>query len=261
MKDLKDNIRESLFSGGDIDMDSMSKNTEDLLKCEVIKKYGGKDMISGYIDVEVKNGEVYLSPSELSKKRPRVLQLETEQLPKDIFPLNIKQLDGDCYSFVININTSNIKSLEEIFAPGFKNNLTSRRETSKTPLVIIIYGCNNLTSLKGCPKTVRSFSILYNYDLKSFKGMPSFICQDLLVETSDFTIDIKAEDQEHSAIKPRGVVPESHALKIAKNIYSMLDPKCGVAKMLKFKIEEMEFRHELGDLVTQAARRMQKTQF
>ena len=254
MKNLKDNIRESLFSGGDIDMDSMSKNTEDCLKCEVIKKYGGKDMISGYIDVEVKNGEVYLSPSELSKKRsrPRLLQLNTEQLPKDIFPLNIKQLDGDCYSFLININTNNIKSLEEIFAPGFKNNLTSRRETSKTPLVIIIYGCDNLTSLKGCPKTVRYFSMLYNHNLKNLDGMPQWIDEEIYFSSpytgkayqinSSYVSDL-AEELER--LHKYDVAPFKKDyfekdVKFVKDVYKHLDKNCRVARAIASELKKLK---------------------
>ena len=271
MKALKPYIDESLFSG-DNDEDNIAKSTEDNLKIENLYKLIDK-RVSGAsssvnskelenLNLELKDDFVYISTKSSGLINTTMFQLNTNRAARvrDIYPLNLKGLDTgrSRYPFFIVISDDFVKSAKEVFSNDFTETTSN---PSGSNLSLWFMNCSHLKSLEGCPKTVRSFSILYNYDLKSFKGMPSFICQDLLVETSDFTIDIKAEDQEHSAIKPRGVVPESHALKIAKNIYSMLDPKCGVAKMLKFKIEEMEFRHELGDLVTQAARRMQKTQF
>lgn len=252
MKNLKDNIRESLFSSGDIDIDSMSKNTEDLLKCEAIKKYGGEDMSRGYIDVEVKNGEVYLSLSELPGKHSTVIQLDTEQLPKDVFPLNIKQLDGECYSFIINVHTNNIKSLEEIFAPGFKNNLTNHRETSKIPLLIIIHGCNNLNSLKGCPKIVRYFSMLYNLNLKNLDGMPRWIDGEMYFSSpytgkayqiySSYAQDL-AKDLEglHKYVNsPRMEDYFEKDVKFVKDIYKHLDKNCRVAKSIARELRKLK---------------------
>jgi len=252
MKNLKDNIRESLFSGGDIDMDAMSKNIEDLHKCEMIKKYGGEDMSRGYIDIEVKNGEVYLSPSELPGKHSTVLQLDTEQLPKDIFPLNIKQLDGDCYSFIINVHTNNIKSLEEIFAREFKNNLTSRRETTKTPLIITIHKCDNLTSLKGCPKIVRYFSMLYNHKLKNLDGMPRWIDEEIYFSSpytgkayqinrsyvSDLAEELEGLHKYDNTPSMKDCFEED--VKFVKDVYKHLDRNCKVAKDIARELRKLK---------------------
>lgn len=247
MKSLQDNIRESLFSIGDIDIDSMSKNTEDLLKCEAIKKYGGKDVTGGYIDVEVKNGEVYLSLSELAKNHV-VVQLETDQLPKDIFPLNIKQLDGDCYSFFITIHSNNIKSLEEIFAPGFKNNLTSRR----IPLIIFIRQCDNLTSLKGCPDKVSQLIMLYNRKLKNLDGMPRWIDEEIYF-SSPYTgkayqinrsyVSGLAEDLEGLHKYDNTPLMKDcfeNDVKFVKDIYKHLDRNCTVARDIARELRKLK---------------------
>lgn len=253
MKNLKDNIRESLFSGGDMDTGSMSKNIEDLHKCEMIKKYGGEDMTSGYIDVEVKNGEVYLSLSELSgKKRATVLQLDTEHLPKDIFPLNIKQLDGDCYSFFIIIHTNNIKSLEEIFAPGFKNNLTDRRGTSRIPLLIIIRQCDNLTSLKGCPDKVSQLVMLYNHKLKNLDGLPRWIDEEIYFSSpysgrsyqinSSYVSDLAKELEKlhtYGDSSSRKNYFEKD-VKFVKDIYKHLDKDCKVARDIASELRKLK---------------------
>lgn len=249
MKNLKDNIRESLFSGGDMDTGSMSKNIEDLHKCEMIKKYGGEDMTSGYIDVEVKNGEVYLSLSELTKKRTTVLQLDTEQLPKDIFPLNIKQLDGECYSFFIIIHTNYIKSLEEIFAPGFKNNLTNSREN---PLLIIIRQCDNLTSLKGCPDKVSQLVMLYNHKLKNLDGLPRWIDEEIYFSSpysgkayqinssyvSDLAKELEKLHEHDNATFRKDYFRKD--VKFIKDIYKHLDRDCMIARVIASELRKLK---------------------
>jgi hypothetical protein len=269
MKDLKPYIDESLFSG-DNDEDNIAKSTEDNLKIENLYKLIDKRTSSmssspkelENLNIELKDDLVYISTKSSGPVNNTMFQLKTNRATnvRDIYPLNIKGLDTgrSRYPFFIVISDNFVKSAKEVFSNDFTETTSN---PSGSNLSLWFMNCPHLKSLEGCPKIVRSFSLLFNHDLKSFEGMPSFICQDLYIETRDFTIDIKAADQEHSVIKPHRNVPESYALKTAKNIYSMLDPKCGVAKMLKFKIEEIEFRRELGNSVTQAARRLQKTQF
>ena len=252
MKNLQDNIRESLFSKSR-DIESVSQNAEDSYKCEMIKKYGGEDMTSGYVDVEVKNGEVYLSPSEVSgKKCATVLQLDTEQLPKDIFPLNIKQLDGQCYSFFIIIHNNNIKSLEEIFAPGFKNNLTNNRETSRIPLLLIIRQCDNLTSLKGCPDKVSQLVMLYNHKLKNLDGLPRWIDEEIYFSSpysgkayqinSSYVSDLAKELEKLHKYDNSPSMKDyfEKDVKFIKDIYKHLDKDCRVARDIASELRKLK---------------------
>lgn len=255
MKDLKPYINESLFSGGS-DEGNIAKSAEDNLKIENLYKLIDKRVsrVSSKelenLNIELKDDLVYISTKNSGPVNDTMFQLKTNRATsaRDIYPLNLKGLDTgrSTYPFFIVVSDNFVKSAKEVFSKGFTETTSN---PSGSNLSLWFMNCPHLKSLEGCPKIVRSFSILFNYSLKSFEGMPSFICQDLYAETKDFIIDIKAADQEHSAIKSRGNTPESYALKIAKNLYSMLDPKCGVAKMLKFKIEELEFLGELSNAI------------
>lgn len=258
MKALKPYIDESLFSG-DNDKDNIAKSAEDNLKIENLYKLidkrtssmsSGSKELENLMNIEVKDDLVYISTKSSGPINDTMFQLKTNRATyvRDIYPLNLKGLDTgrSRYPFFIVVSDNVVKSAEEVFSKGFTETTSN---PSGSNLSLWFMNCPHLKSLEGCPKIVRSFSILFNYSLKSFEGMPSFICQDLYAETKDFIIDIKAADQEHSVIKSRGNTQEANVLKIAKNIYSMLDPKCGVAKILNFKIEEMEFRDELSSAI------------
>ena len=259
MKALKPYIDESLFSG-DNDEDNIAKSTEDNLKIENLYKLIDKRTSSmssspkefENLNIEIKDDLVYISTKSSGPVNNTMFQLKTNRATyvHDIYPLNLKGLDigRSWYPFFIVVSDNFVKSAKEVFSKDFTET-TLNPSGYKSNLSLWFMNCPHLKSLEGCPKIVRSFSILFNYSLKSFEGMPSFICQDLYAETKDFIIDIKAADQEHSAIKSRGNTPEANVLKIAKNIYSMLDPKCGVAKMLNFKIEEMKLRDELSSAI------------
>ena len=248
MKSLQENIRESLFDGQEIDTEEMSRSIEDKHKQEVLQNCTGEDARKGLLIFTVENGMTYIDINNNTIGGTLEITFEDNVL-NDILPLNIKRITGRCYSFFITLRHTCIKSMKDVFAPDFKDDVDY--SSSKDGLCIFVHQNPNLSSLEGCPERIRKFSCLYNPALKSFKGIPRWIGNDIVCSTPDEELrvytfargtteynDGLAAGQRNPVIAMRELKsknPDAYAanLKFFTGVTRLLDARCEPAKEMK----------------------------
>lgn len=259
MNTLQSHIEEALFSKKGIDPSAVASSVADMRKCKIIKEFSGDDTKRGSIEVEVKNDELYLTT--VKDRNWTVFIFELDKLPKDVYPLNIRQISGTAWSFFFTVRSDKITSMDEIFSDKFENNLEIAHGKGRCGINLMILQCYNLTSLKGCPECVDKLTLMFNRQLKNLDGMPKWIDEELVItpindfkavnftnRQGDVSISL-VYDIEPKTTKLRDKLislslADSEAFEsdciFLKDVYNHLDKRCAVAQTIKKALDEVK---------------------
>lgn len=231
MKTLQANIDESLFSNDRIDPQKISDKIR-------LKEIQESCTIRGNVELRVENDELYI--------KCLAGQFDTIDIDicekNDLFPLNIRKIEGKCHGFYLTLRDCNITSLKDVFSKDFENKLQANKTEG---ICLSLYRCNNLKSYEGCPQKVGGFFSQHCQNA-SLKDIPQYIERRLyILDTKLFgpnasnalDIDIRSyrgEEQIRYDINKRN----REKFQALLDIYHHLDPKCGVAKYIRKTIEE-----------------------
>lgn len=244
-------MNESLFTADRADADILGQNVEDSFKIKEIRDAMGlpepdPKSSSGEnksLNVELRNGKLFIVLPSHAHSGVYRLNINTKG-HKDLLPLNLTGVDGRCSSlFLVITNCNDIQDMADIFSPDFE------WEHAASSLNLTIGMCNNLTSLKGCPKTVNQFTCMYNKKLQGFEGMPQFIDLGLKWDNNSIilnhsgSIDMKSKVNS-SALEDwiKRVKTEEPTRANLIGIYKELDKSCGIAKMIKYIFDKADIK-------------------
>jgi hypothetical protein len=230
MKTLQTNINEALFSKDGTDPQKIS----DKIRQEEIQK---ACTIRGKAELRVENGELYI---KCLASQFDTIDIDIYQ-KNDLFPLNIRKIEGNCHGFYLTIRECNITSLKDVFSKDFENKLQANKTEG---ICLSLFRCNNLKSYEGCPQKVGGFFSQHCH--APLKDIPQYIERRLyILDTKIFqsnalnalNIDVRScigEDQIYNMVNKR----DRETFQALLDIYHHLDPKCGVAKYIRKAIED-----------------------
>lgn len=244
-------MNESLFTADKTDADILGQNIEDSFKIKEIRDAMGlpepdPKSSSGEnksLNVELRNGKLFIVLPSHAHSGVYRLNINTKG-HKDLLPLNLTGVDGRCSSlFLVITNCNDIQDMTDIFSPDFE------WEHAASSLNLTVGMCNNLTSLKGCPKTVNQFTCMYNKKLQGFEGMPQFIDFGLKWDNNPTVTDHRGAID----IKSKTIIPVinlwvEHVIlwpllrENLMNAYKEMDKSCGIAKKIKYIFDKADIK-------------------